>query len=378
MKASALNIAMISLYLPGDSKIGSGYQAHYMANALVKRGHRVTMFSPDRPPDDALYDHRRVDPGPRLKTFRWAWRLRDAGLEAFDIIHAHGDDYWLWGRRYPPHVRTMHGSCFAEMPHNPTLKGKLRMLLLGLSELLATRVADRTICVSRDTCRYYPGVGEVIPNGVDLDAFYPCPPEEKEPRPTILFVGTYHNRKRGKLLMDQFQQVVRPAIPDAQLWMVCGDAPEAEGVSVFGRVSTDRLAELYRRATVFCLPSSYEGFGVPYIEAMASGTPVVATPNPGAREVLDDGRYGRIAEPQRLGEVLVTLLQSPEEQQRLRDPGLQRAQMYGWDRIAEAYVELHARLRASMNSGVSQDGRQRPSISEHVVLGDPKGLSRHT
>jgi len=365
------NIAMISLYLPGDSKIGSGWQAHYMANALVKRGHRVTMFSPDRPGEGALYDYRRVDHGPRFKTFRFAWRLRKMGLEQFDFIHAHGDDYWLWSRKYPPHVRTMHGSCLAEALHNPTLKGKCRMLLLGLSELLATQVADRTICVSRDTCRYYPGVNDVIVNGVDLDAFHPCPIEEKEPRPTILFVGTYHNRKRGKLLMEQFQQVVRAAIPDAQLWMVCGDAPEADGVTVFGTVSTPKLAELYRKATVFCLPSSYEGFGVPYIEAMASGTPVVATPNPGACEILDESRYGRIVQPGQLGRTLVELLSSPDRQGGLREAGLRRSEEYGWERIVELYEQVYDRIETIRRTRRA-DRSASPSVSLAASRGSEK------
>ncbi len=340
------NIAMISLYLPGDSKIGSGWQAHYMANALVKRGHRVTMFSPDRPGEDARYDHHRVDVGQKVKTFRFAWNLRKVGLQNFDLIHAHGDDYWLWGRKYPPHVRTMHGSCLAEARHVPSLKGKLRMVMLGLSELLATRVADRTVCISRDTCRYYPGVDDVIVNGVDLDAFYPCPLDQKEKRPTILFVGTYHNRKRGKLLMEQFQQIVRPAIPDARLWMVCGDAPPAPGVQVLGRLSTSDLADRYRRATLFCLPSSYEGFGVPYIEAMASGTPVVATPNPGALEVLGGGEFGCIVEPHELGNALLNLLQDSDQRSRLRAACLTRAAVYSWAKVSAAYEALYQQLDA--------------------------------
>src|SRR5581483_8941283 len=121
-------------------------------------------------------------------------------------------------------------------------------------------------------------------------------------------VGTYKNRKRGHLLMEAFTRQIRPAVPEAELWMVCSDAPAAPGVTVHGRVSEKELAELYSRAWVFCLPSSYEGFGVPYIEAMASGTPVVATPNPGSLEVLDGGRCGVIVDPDELGDALIALL----------------------------------------------------------------------
>lgn len=337
-----MKIAMISLYLPSGSKIGSGYQAHYMASAMTRRGHRVTMFSPCVPTDGALYETVTMPVGERMRTFRFAWNLRRIDFSGFDVVHAHGDDYWLWGRNLPVHVRTMHGSCLAETLHVPGAGEKLRMAMLGVSEVLATVVADRTVCVSRNTRRYYPWVRDVIMNGVDVEAFRPQ--EERESAPTVLFVGTYHNRKRGKLLMDEFARAIRPALPNAQLWMVCDDAPVAPGVTVFGRVSLEKLAELYRRAWVFCLPSSYEGFGVPYIEAMASGTPVVATPNVGACEVLGNGRFGVIVAPRDLGKSLLRLLFDSSERERLRRVGLERTRDFDWNRIAGQYERIYVDL----------------------------------
>ena len=293
-----LNIAMISQYLPSESKIGSGYQAHYMANAMRRRGHQVTMFSLCGPSEGALYETS-VVPTNRPRTFRFAWNLRKLDLSRFDILHAHGDDYWLWSAGKPGHVRTMHGSCLAEAIYVPGLINKFRMLLLGLSEVLATVVADHTACVSKNTTAYYPWVKDVVVNGVDLAAFHPS--AEQETDPTILFVGTYGNRKRGHLLAEAFTRIIRPALPTARLWMVCGDAPAAAGIDVLGHVPLEQLTTLYRRAWVFCLPSSYEGFGVPYVEAMASGTPVVATPNVGAKEVLANGKYGVLVGPRDLG-----------------------------------------------------------------------------
>lgn len=335
-----MNIAITSLYLPSGSKIGAGYQAHYMANAMVRQGHDVTMFSPCEHPEEALYKTVTVDPGRHLRTFGFAWALRRIDFSGFDVVHAHGDDYWLWGRKKPVHIRTMHGACLAEAKNIPGLKEKLRMAMLGVSEILATRVADRTVCVSENTRRYFPWLRDVIMNGVDIHAFTPS--DEKEPGPTILFVGTYQNRKRGKLLFEAFQQQILPALPSARLWMVCGDAPDAPGVTVFGRVSTEQLTDLYRRAWVFCLPSSYEGFGVPYIEAMASGTPVVATPNVGACEVLDNGKFGVLTAPEELGAALLTLLQNAKERERLRRVGLERAQEFAWERIVAQYERIYA------------------------------------
>ena len=129
-------------------------------------------------------------------------RCQEFDLSSFDILHAHGDDYWLWRPNKPAHIRTMHGSCLAEAIYVPGLINKARMLLLGLSEVLATVVADHTACVSKNTTTYYPWVKDVVVNGVDLAAFYPC--GRKDIDPTILFVGTYRNRKRGHLLADAF------------------------------------------------------------------------------------------------------------------------------------------------------------------------------
>jgi glycosyltransferase involved in cell wall biosynthesis len=141
--------------------------------------------------------------------------------------------------------------------------------------------------------------------------------------------------------MDVFEAVIRPALPEAQLWMVCEQAPEAEGVTVFSRIPLEQLTDLYRRAWVFCLPSSYEGFGVPYIEAMASGVPVVATPNPGSLEVLDNGRFGLIAEPANLGKAILELLQNSEERCRLTTVGLERVQEFTWDHIVDQYEAVY-------------------------------------
>ncbi len=320
-----------------------------MANALTRRGHDVTMFSPCGPTDGALYKTNVVNPGKRIRTFGFALKLRSVDYTGFDIVHAHGDDYWLWSKKkHPPHIRTMHGSCLAEAKHIPSVNGKLRMFLLGLSEILATKVADRTVSVSRNTVVYYPWTRDVIMNGVDTTAFRPSAADgsEKEKSPTILFVGTYHNRKRGKLLMDQFESVIRPALPDARLWMVSESIPEMEGVTLFRRIPLEELTDLYRRAWVFCLPSSYEGFGVPYIEAMASGLPVVATPNLGALEVLGEGKFGIITEPENIGERILELLTNQVARETMRLNGLERVKEFAWDHIIDQYEKVYVDVTA--------------------------------
>lgn len=339
-----MNIALTSFYLPSVDKIGVGYQAHYMANALVRRGHGVTMYSPAPRCEEALYEHRQVAAGRRFRLHGFAWAMRRQDLSAFDVLHSHGEDHWLWrGGGVPCHVRTVHGSCLQEAINIPGVKQKVRMLYIAATEMLASVVADRTVAVSVNTTRSYPWIKRVIPNGVDLSAF--CP-GEKEKTPTLLFVGTYHNRKRGKWLMEVFEREVRPRVPGAKLWMVCGDAPEAEGVEVLGRLTTEQLVDRYRRAWAFCLPSTYEGFGVPYIEAMASGTAVVTTPNPGSTEVLDGGKWGRLVSDAELGGAIVNVLTSSEERRRLETAGLERASRYGWDTVAAEYEAIYEEVLA--------------------------------
>jgi glycosyltransferase involved in cell wall biosynthesis len=341
-----MRIALASLYLPGSSKIGVGYQVHQLANKLVDRGHSVTVFSPDSAGDGARYQLRHVDPGDSLRTFRFAWRLRGVDFGQFDVFHGHGDDCFLIGRRRPPHLRTVHGSCFSEARRVPETKEKIRMVLLGAEELLSMAVADRCVAVSEATTRLYPWIDTVVPCGVDTNRFGVDPRRTREEVPTILFVGTYRNRKRGKLLAEVFTRTVRKALPDARLWMVCDDAPGGQGIDVLGRLSDDDLAERYQRAWVFCLPSSYEGFGVPYIEAMAAGCPVVSTPNPGATEVLAGGKFGRIVDVDRLGGELVELLRDDHSRAEMAWRGHERAQRYDWAEVVAAYENIYESLLA--------------------------------
>lgn len=336
-----LRIAMISNYLPSDSKMGVGYQAHELATELADRGHDVVMFSPSPPVEGARYGHRPVPLSGSLRTFRFALALRRQDFSGFDVIHAHGDDYWLWRRRAPMHVRTMHGSCFEEALRIKGAKERVRMLVLGVTEVIASLVADRTVLVSPQTRRWMPWVRGVIPNGVDVARF--GVPVARAERPTVLFVGTWGARKRGALLAEAFVRDVLPRVPRAELRMVTRDAPAdlPEGVVALGRVDDAELAREYGRAWVFCLPSSYEGFGIPYAEAMAAGVPVVATPNPGARFVTDEGRVGVLTGPQRLGDELAALLLDDERRTALAEAGRRRARAFDLARVVDAYERVY-------------------------------------
>jgi len=335
-----MKIAITSLYLPSGSKIGVGYQVHNLANELVRRGHQVRVFSQSGRCEDSHYEVTVVPSGNRLRTFGFAWNLRHVDFRGFDVLNAHGDDWFLWFRPRPRHIHTYHGSCLAETFNAKGLGTKARMAMLAACEYNSIPLADERVAVSENTRRYIPFIGHVIPCGVDVNLFRPG--GDKSAFPSLLFVGTMHGRKRGAMLLDIFQRQIKPAVPNAQFWAVCENKVEGDGIRWFGRIPTEQLVELYRTAWAFCLPSTYEGFGVPYIEAMASGTPVVASPNLGAVEVTQSGKFGLIAADDQLGQTLVNVLTNEGERERLREAGLIRSRDFSWETVCARYEALYA------------------------------------
>jgi phosphatidylinositol alpha-mannosyltransferase len=337
-------ITVVSFYLPPIDRIGAGVQMHMLANAYVDLGHEVTVLSPRLEKDaTARYSQTCLDVSGSNRIVKWSIALMNYKFDS-DIVHFGGDDHWVRRDNRFVHVRTFHGSCFAEANVALRVPDKARMVYLGMTELLAQRRADVSTVVSTHTNRYFPHPNIVIPNGVDLESFSPS--GTKSRIPSILFVGTLDSRKRGRELLHTFVNRIRPRFPDAELWLVRESGTiDIPGVRVFGSVSEKKLIELYKKAWVFCLPSSYEGFGVPYIEAMACGTPVVATPNPGALEVLDNGTYGVITELEGLAEAITSLLSNENDRNKYIELGLTRSKEYDILKVAQKYIDLAIEYR---------------------------------
>jgi phosphatidylinositol alpha-mannosyltransferase len=334
-----MRITVVSFYLPPIDRIGAGVQMHMIANEYCKLGHDVTVLSPAQVKDsEALYKLVSVELQGPNRILKWSRYLASHKFEA-DLVHFGGDDFLVGNGAGYVHLRTFMGSCLAEARVATRYKDKFRMGYLGLTEVVSSvRFSTKTV-ISENTNRFLLRKGSLIPCGVDLRSFKPG--VDKSPYPTILFVGTLDSRKQGRHLVSAFVEVVRQRIPHAELWIV--REPEKltiPGVTFFGSVTQDRLIELYQQAWVFCLPSSYEGFGVPYIEAMACGTPVIATRNPGALEVLDGGRYGLLTDIDQLGTTLVSLLSDETRRADLSKRGLERVRDYDIHNIAKMYIDF--------------------------------------
>ena len=341
-----LAIAVIQRFLPTTTQGGVGHFTDQLCAELARRGHDVTVFSADAAPAGAPYRVVRPDAGERVTRGRLGsifgfgvWLARQ-DLSRFDVIHAMGDNHLL--RTRTPVVRTLHGSALGEALHARRLLTKALFSTIYPLELLGIARATRTATDSAASMRHFPFVhATTIPNGV-ADAFF-APSGARSAAPSILFVGhRLDDRKRGRLLLEEFLRIVRRALPSAELWLVCDDEVDEPGVRCFRDLPLDQLVGLYARAWAFCLPSSYEGFGRPYAEAMASGTPVVSTPNPGAGEVLGHGAFGDIVPPEELGERLLALLRDGDRRAALADAGRRRARDFRWDSVARQYEQLYA------------------------------------
>ena len=203
----------------------------------------------------------------------------------------------------------------------------------------SARRAARVIAVSertkQDLLDFYgldPEHVVVIPHGAD-PVFRPGARSDSY----LLFVGAIEARKNPLAALAAAQQVGLPLV-------VAGPARDRSlaralverGADVRGFVSKDELAELYRGAAVFVFPTRYEGFGLPVLEAMASGTPVVAAPDAAVREVAGDAAV--YAEP---GELAAAVMQALAERDRLVAAGIERARSFSWEEAARRTADVY-------------------------------------
>ena len=238
-----------------------------------------------------------------------------------------------------PAVVTLHDFTSITMPGRHRLKTILSFnLFIGASLEKAARVACVSRIVADEAMRSF-GVSAskiaIVPNGVD--AFFSPGGEEED---YILYTGTLEPRKG----LDDLLAVWTSISPRPRL-VLCGDpgwhVRLPEGVETTGYVTRDRLRDLYRGAKAFVYPSRYEGFGIPPLEAMACGAPVIAT-RVGAIPEYADGAALLVPPGDRdaLRTALVQILGDRELRAELRARGPERAKLHGWERGAGVMSEM--------------------------------------
>jgi glycosyltransferase involved in cell wall biosynthesis len=240
-----------------------------------------------------------------------------------------------------PAVVTVHDLSFER---DPSVMSRLDRIVFRTVVPRAVRRAARVLTVSertkRDLVDLYGVDGAkivVTPNGVD-PAFSPA--AGGGPGEYALFVGAIQSRKNPLAAATAAAEAGLPLVVagperDAAL----AQELRASGADLRGYVERDELVRLYRGAAALVLPSRYEGFGLPVLEAMASGTPVVVSDDAALREVAGDAAL--YAAPEDLG---AALRRAVAERDRLVAAGLARAQRFTWAETARrtlgAYREV--------------------------------------
>ena len=349
MGAPPLHVAMLSLHSSPVGRLGirdTGGMSVYvreLARALAARGHRVDIFTADPGPRDPPV--RRLAPGVRLvaldadgaqgplkRALPPRLPLLLEGLERFrrseglryDVVHSH---YWLsgtvgmWaGERWGvPHVITFH--TLGAVKNRLGCGAEPRARIRGEAELVhrADRIVAPTAREAEHLVRLYgadPGRIGRIPCGVNLRRFRPLGRARARRRlgipagrAVVLYVGRFAPLKGVDRLVEA---LARSAHRDrARLLVVGGDGPRAtatvrlgdlardlgmeRSVTFAGPVDQAHLPLYYNAADVLVLPSLYESFGLVMLEALACGTPVVATRVGAAEALIRPGITGELA-----------------------------------------------------------------------------------
>jgi glycosyltransferase involved in cell wall biosynthesis len=360
-----MRIAFLDSWLQ-DAAEGSGTAVAIggLATALAARGHVVERLVP-------------TGSWPRSLLLRRLWfnlilpaRLRRSGaVAAYDLIVGFDIDGVRLAAAPPaPYVCSVKGVLAEEARCE---RGWPRRMLASLS-LLEGLHARRAACVlttsryCRERIRHHYGVPEsrlaLVPEGIDLALWQPnddpavlAAIDGRRDAFTVLCVARQYPRKRIVDLIDAFT-LVTAREPRARL-VVIGDGPEHDAlarrvlerqlegsVRLLGALADDtEVRGWYARSSLFCLPSEQEGFGIVFLEAMASGLPVVSTTAAAIPEVVPDGEAGLLVsprDPSALAEALVRLLADPALRARLREGGRRQARRFSWDRVAERFLEV--------------------------------------
>ena len=404
-----LRIALLG-YRSAPHSGGQGIYLKYLSRSLAKLGHQVTVISgPPYPElDDSvalvelpsldLYQHglRSVTPGQlldRLNRIEWFSKLTGGFAEP-----------WLFGERFTRWYADREGS-FDVIHDNQTLADGILKVQDGKTPLVTTihhpitrdyavalaaepkwymrllihrwhgflrmqkRVAKRlnaVVTVSEASAidiaadfAVKPEAIRVMPLGVDIDVFRPLSGVEREAC-RLMTTASADAPLKGLPVLLKAMALLRPKFPELTLTLI--GKPKADGetrrlIDALGLedaidyrhgISTEEMVACYARATVAVVPSLYEGFGLPAIEAMACGVPLVSTAGGALPEVVGEaGKLVDAGDEQALAAAIAGLLLSSSEREQLAVAGRERAiQEYCWDRCAERMVAYYREVIA--------------------------------
>ena len=356
----------VGLVCPYDWSAPGGVQAHVrdLAVALQRLGHEVSVLAPcdddiELPPYvvsagravTLSYNGSKAKvafgPVTTRRVRRW---LRNG---RFDVLHVHEplspsvSILSCWSARGPV-VATWHSS----MQRSRALAAMYPLAQTAL-EKVSARIAVSE--AARQTLvEHMGGDAVLIPNGVDCSAFGGVDPLPGWPGEghALFFIGRIDEPRKGLPVLLEALPAIAARHPGVRLLVAGpGDVEEfreslspdlASRVEFLGLVTEDVKARAFVSAEVYVAPNTGgESFGIVLLEAMASGTPVLASDIEAFRRVVDGGRAGATfvnEDPADLARVAIALLDDAEERARLSREGLRRAREFDWETVAKRVV----------------------------------------
>ena len=294
---------------------------------------------------------------------------RDLRRERADLFHA--PHYVLPTLTPCRSVVTIHDCIHLRFPQ---YLHRLGYTYARASLWMAAHRSNRIVTVSeaskRDILSYFnvpPGKIDVIYNGID-ERFSTPPPEEDVARvreryqlndPFILYAGNVKPHKNIERTIEAFHLLRRNSEFEQVKLLIIGDEIAKYAalrhavhrhklhkyVRFFGFVPDRTLAILYRLSAVFVFPSLYEGFGLPPLEAMASGTPVITSNVSSLPEVVGDAALlVDPLQPEAIAEAMRRVLTDPALRRDMAARGLERARHFSWDRSIRRVREIYGEV----------------------------------
>ncbi|MGY4706897.1 glycosyltransferase family 4 protein [Candidatus Bipolaricaulota sp. J31] len=233
--------------------------------------------------------------------------------------------------------------------------------IVFVSEAFRNQVVTQFRLPMEKTRVVYHGINPVFINSAADKEPFLLKSKNIAKRSYLLTVSTIYPHKNYETLLDAFALLAREKPSLGLQLVIAGEAKDqdlflslqrrtrdlniSDRVHFLGFVEYEKLPELYRNAFAFVFPSRLESFGHPLVEAMASGTPIIASDLPVFHEICQNAAlYFPVNDATKLAEQVITLIENPEVREQLGRLGLKRAKNFSWERTAVQMVKIFEEL----------------------------------